>query len=102
MPRPDLVLVGGLLVFGFVFAVISSLHSYLILAYAGSEKAAEDVGFYYAANAAGRLLGILLSGFLTQQAAWPAVCGGLRSCWRSASRSPFCCRSGLRARSVPA
>jgi len=40
----------------------SSLHSYLILAYAGSEKAAEDVGFYYAANAAGRLLGITLSG----------------------------------------
>ncbi|MEI7710177.1 MAG: organoarsenical effux MFS transporter ArsJ [Rhodospirillales bacterium] len=66
MPRPDLVLVVGLLVFGFVFAVISSLHSYLILAYAGSEKAAEDVGFYYAANAAGRLAGILLSGILTQ------------------------------------
>jgi len=42
--------------------VISSLHSYLILAYAGSEKAAEDVGFYYAANAAGRLMGIMLSG----------------------------------------
>ena len=42
----------GLSVFGFVFAVISSLHSYLILAYAGSKKAAEDVGFYYAANAA--------------------------------------------------
>ena len=53
MPRPDLVLVVGLAIFGFAFAVISSLHSYLILAYAGSEKAAEDVGFYYAANAAG-------------------------------------------------
>ena len=66
MPRPDIVLVVGLMVFGFVFAVISSLHSYLILAYAGSEKAAEDVGFYYAANAAGRLAGILLSGILTQ------------------------------------
>jgi hypothetical protein len=39
-------------VFGFAFAVNSSVHSYLILAYAGSEKAAEDVGFYYAANAA--------------------------------------------------
>ena len=56
--RPDIVVVIGLAVFGFAFAVISSLHSYLILAYAGSEKAAEDVGFYYAANAAGRLLGI--------------------------------------------
>lgn len=68
LPRADLLLVAGLLLFGFVFAVISSLHSYLILAYAGSEKAAEDVGFYYAANAAGRLLGIVLSGVLTQHA----------------------------------
>jgi predicted MFS family arabinose efflux permease len=59
--------------FGFAFAVNSSLHSYLILAYAGSEKAAEDVGFYYAANAAGRLLGILLSGVLYQA-------GGMTGC----------------------
>ena len=50
--------------FGVAFAVNSSLHSYLILAYAGSEKAAEDVGFYDAANAAGRLMGTLLSGLL--------------------------------------
>jgi predicted MFS family arabinose efflux permease len=64
--RPDLVLVLGLAIFGLPFAVNSSLHSYLILAYAGSEKAAEDVGFYYAANAAGRLTGILLSGALYQ------------------------------------
>lgn len=64
--RPDLVLVFGLALFGLPFAVNSSLHSYLILAYAGSEKAAEDVGFYYAANAAGRLLGITLSGVLYQ------------------------------------
>lgn len=64
--RPDLLLVVGLSVFGIPFAVKSSLHSYLILAYAGSEKAAEDVGFYYAANAAGRLGGILLSGLLYQ------------------------------------
>jgi hypothetical protein len=40
-------------------------NSYLILAYAGSERAAEDVGFYYAANATGRLVGILLSGLLS-------------------------------------
>ncbi|MBR1215230.1 organoarsenical effux MFS transporter ArsJ [Bradyrhizobium sp. JYMT SZCCT0180] len=66
--RPDLVLVVGLALFGLPFAVNSSLHSYLILAYAGSEKAAEDVGFYYAANAAGRLLGIMLSGALYQVA----------------------------------
>jgi predicted MFS family arabinose efflux permease len=64
--RPDLVLVVGLGVFGFAFAVNSSVHSYLILAYAGSEKAAEDVGFYYAANAVGRFLGTLLSGLLYQ------------------------------------
>jgi predicted MFS family arabinose efflux permease len=64
--RPDLILVIGLALFGLPFAVNSSLHSYLILAYAGSEKAAEDVGFYYAANAAGRLLGITLSGVLYQ------------------------------------
>ncbi len=64
--RPDLVLVIGLALFGLPFAVNSSLHSYLILAYAESEKAAEDVGFYYAANAAGRLLGITLSGVLYQ------------------------------------
>lgn len=58
--------VGGLGLFGFAFAVNSSVHSYLILAYAGSEKAAEDVGFYYAANAAGRFMGTLLSGLLYQ------------------------------------
>jgi MFS family permease len=84
VPRPDLILVVGLLVFGFAFAVISSLHSYLILAYAGSEKAAEDVGFYYAANAAGRLFGILLSGALTQA-------GGMASClWGSAIMLALC------------
>ena len=58
--------VGGLGLFGFAFAVNSSVHSYLILAYAGSEKAAEDVGFYYAANALGRFLGTLMSGLLYQ------------------------------------
>lgn len=60
------VVVGGLALFGFAFAVNSSVHSYLILAYAGSEKAAEDVGFYYAANAAGRFFGTLMSGLLYQ------------------------------------
>jgi predicted MFS family arabinose efflux permease len=69
----DLAVVVGLMIFGLPFAVNSSLHSYLILAYAGSNKAAEDVGFYYAANAAGRLLGTLLSGVLYQ-------IGGLAAC----------------------
>lgn len=62
--QPVIAVVVGLLLFGIAFAVNSSVHSYLILAYAGSEKAAEDVGFYYAANAAGRFAGTLLSGLL--------------------------------------
>jgi hypothetical protein len=66
VPHLEWVVVAGLGVFGFAFAVNSSVHSYLVLAYAGSEKAAEDVGFYYAANALGRFLGTLLSGLLYQ------------------------------------
>lgn len=66
VPRLEWVVVAGLAVFGFAFAVNSSVHSYLVLAYAGSEKAAEDVGFYYAANALGRFVGTLLSGLLYQ------------------------------------
>ncbi len=57
---------GGLGLFGVAFAVNSSVHSYLVLAYAGSEKSAEDVGFYYAANALGRFFGTLMSGLLYQ------------------------------------
>jgi predicted MFS family arabinose efflux permease len=64
--RGDVLLTVGLAIFGVAFAVNSSVHSYLILAYAGSKKAAEDVGFYYAANAFGRFLGTLLSGLLYQ------------------------------------
>jgi predicted MFS family arabinose efflux permease len=83
--HPDLVVVAGLALFGLPFAVNSSLHSYLILAYAGSEKAAEDVGFYYAANATGRLLGILLSGALYQLGGMAACLMGsaamLAACW---------------------
>jgi predicted MFS family arabinose efflux permease len=66
VPHLEWIVVVGLGVFGFAFAVNSSVHSYLILAYAGSEKAAEDVGFYYAANALGRFIGTLLSGLLYQ------------------------------------
>src|SRR5690606_10228935 len=65
-PHLEWVVVAGLGVFGFAFAVNSSVHSYLVLAYAGSEKAAEDVGFYYAANALGRFFGTLMSGLLYQ------------------------------------
>ena len=52
----------GLLVFGVVFAVNSALHSFLILDYAGADRVTMDVGFYYMANAGGRLLGTVLSG----------------------------------------
>jgi hypothetical protein len=57
-------IVGGLLVFGVVFALNSSLHSFLILAYADDDDVSLDVGFYYSANALGRLVGTLLSGLL--------------------------------------
>jgi MFS family permease len=66
LPPLEWVVVVGLGLFGVAFAVNSSVHSYLILAYAGSEKAAEDVGFYYAANALGRFFGTLMSGLLYQ------------------------------------
>jgi len=63
----------GLLVFGVVFAINSSVHSYLILALSTRDRAAMDVGFYYAANALGRLVGTLLSGSSYQL-------GGLTGC----------------------
>jgi len=56
----------GLFIFGGIFAVNSSIHSYLIVAHAREDGASMDVGFYYMANAAGRLSGILLSGLLYQ------------------------------------
>jgi predicted MFS family arabinose efflux permease len=85
VPSLDWVVVGGLAVFGVAFAVNSSIHSYLVLAYAGSEKAAEDVGFYYAANALGRFGGTLLSGLLYQWGGlFATLCGAaamLAVCW---------------------
>ncbi len=70
-------LVVGLLGFGFVFAINSSVHSYLILAFAGKDRVTMDVGFYYMANAAGRLIGTLLSGLSYQ-------IGGLPLCLATA------------------
>jgi len=60
------ILVLALLIFGGFFAINSAIHSYLIIAYAKDEGVSLDVGFYYMANAAGRLIGTLLSGFLYQ------------------------------------
>jgi predicted MFS family arabinose efflux permease len=75
---PWLTVVSGLALFGLVFAVNSSVHSYLILAYTESDQAALNVGFYYMANAMGRLVGTLLSGLVFQF-------GGLTAClWVSA------------------
>lgn len=63
-----MVLISGLIVFGIVFAINSSVHSYLIVSYAKSDGVSLDVGFYYMANALGRLIGTLLSGWVYQAA----------------------------------
>jgi hypothetical protein len=78
-PAPWLtaLLVCGLLAFGFVFAINSAIHSYLILAFGDAARITRDVGFYYMANAAGRLLGTLLSGLSFQL-------GGLALCLATA------------------
>lgn len=68
-------LVLGLLVFGALFAVNSALHSYLILAFTKSERVTMDVGFYYMANATGRLVGTVLSGLTYQVGGLPLVLG---------------------------
>ncbi|TYO69267.1 organoarsenical effux MFS transporter ArsJ [Pseudomonas sp. CK-NBRI-02] len=62
----QVVLLGGLMLFGVLFAVNSSLHSYLIVSYAKEDGVSLDVGFYYMSNALGRLIGTLLSGWVFQ------------------------------------
>ncbi len=71
--EPRALILGGLALFGIVFAVNSAVHSYLILGYAEAEQVSMKVGFYYMANAAGRLAGTLLSGLLYQT-------GGITAC----------------------
>ncbi|KKN90196.1 hypothetical protein LCGC14_0230290 [marine sediment metagenome] len=73
-----LTIVVGLLIFGAIFAVNSALHSYLILSFTEAKRVTMDVGFYYMANAAGRLVGTLLSGFTYQ-------IGGLALCLATAA-----------------
>ena len=63
---PTVILVGGLILFGLVFAMNSAVHSYLVLSYSKAERVSMDVGFYYMANAGGRLAGTLLSGLVYQ------------------------------------
>ena len=76
---PGPVLIAGLVLFGAVFAINSAVHSYLILAYSDRDKVAMNVGFYYMANAGGRLAGTVLSG-------WAYQTQGLTGClwWSSA------------------
>ncbi|MGJ8655030.1 MAG: organoarsenical effux MFS transporter ArsJ [Akkermansiaceae bacterium] len=71
--HPTTSLLIGLGIFGLIFAVNSSIHSYLILAYTKTEEVALNVGFYYMANACGRLIGTLLSGLAY-------LFGGLTAC----------------------
>ena len=76
--QPGVAVVVGLAAFGVVFAMNSSIHSYMVLAYTEAEDVSLNVGFYYMANAAGRLLGTVLSGGLF-------LIGGLQAClWSSA------------------
>ena len=77
--QPGVAIVVGLAAFGVVFAMNSSIHSYLVLAYTDVESVSLNVGFYYMANAGGRLLGTLLSG-------WVYLAGGMAAClWCSAA-----------------
>ena len=87
-----LALVAGLIAFGVAFALNSAVHSYLILAYADGDRVAMNVGFYYMANAGGRLAGTVLSGLLYQ---WQ----GLEAClWCSAL---LVLGAGVLSRSLP-
>jgi predicted MFS family arabinose efflux permease len=65
---PGTALIVGLAIFAVVFAINSAVHSYLVLAYTDQDSVAVDVGFYYMANAGGRLLGTLLSGVMFELA----------------------------------
>ncbi len=88
--QPGVAIVVGLAAFGVVFAMNSSIHSYMVLAYTDAESVSLNVGFYYMANAAGRLVGTLLSGALF-------LVGGLQAClWASCLLVGLSCLSSLR------
>ena len=95
---PNWVLVTGLLAFGVLFALNSAIHSYLIVSYARADGVSLDVGFYYMANAGGRLLGTVLSGWVYQVA-------GLAAClWVSSALVVAACALSTRLprRALPA
>ena len=93
--QPGVAIVVGLATFGVVFAMNSSIHSYLVLAYTDVESVSLNVGFYYMANAAGRLLGTLLSG-------WVYLAGGMQAClWCSAAMVGMSWMTTLKLPPVP-
>ncbi|CAK6698200.1 organoarsenical effux MFS transporter ArsJ [Synechococcus sp. CBW1107] len=93
--NPGIAVVVGLAAFGVVFAMNSSIHSYMILAYTEAEDVSLNVGFYYMANAAGRLVGTLLSGALF-------LVGGLQAClWASCLLVALAFLSGTRLPAPP-
>ncbi|WP_456416705.1 organoarsenical effux MFS transporter ArsJ [Thiolapillus sp.] len=90
---PATVVIAGLVFYGIIFALNSAVHSYLILAYSDHDKVAMNVGFYYMANAGGRLAGTMISGLAYQT-------GGLEAClWWSAG---FALAAGLLSFALPA
>jgi hypothetical protein len=94
--NPDVAVVVGLAAFGAVFAMNSSIHSYMVLAYTDAESVSLNVGFYYMANAAGRLVGTLLSGALF-------LVGGMQAClWASCLLVGLSWLTSLRLPSAPA
>ena len=90
--EPNRVIIIGLILFGAVFAINSAVHSYLIVAWSEHDKVSMNVGFYYMANAAGRLTGTVLSGWIYQTR-------GLEGClWWSAG---FVLMAGLLSLALP-
>ena len=97
---PGVAITAGLAAFGVVFAMNSSIHSYMVLAYTDAESVSLNVGFYYMANAAGRLVGTLLSGavFMLGRTA----SGGMQAClWVSSLMVLLSWLSSLKLPALP-
>jgi hypothetical protein len=96
---PQTAIVAGLIAFGVIFALNSAVHSYLILAYTDGDKVAMNVGFYYMANASGRLLGTVLSGLLYGWGVQRGEAWGLIACL--AASVAFVLAAGLISLALP-
>lgn len=97
--NPSIAIVAGLIAFGFIFALNSAVHSYLILAYTDHDKVAMNVGIYYMANACGRLVGTLCSGWLYQIGSLNSTNGGM--IWCVFTSSAFLILAGCISLSLP-